>query len=79
MQDGSPTTGQGRSVTEEERELEQLERFLAHATGSPDLRGRLKGADPYEVVDIAAAEGFHFGVFTLHRSICTGYVMPRFR
>jgi hypothetical protein len=66
-------------VTEEERELEQLERFLAHAAGSPDLRGRLKGADPYEVVDIAAAEGFHFGVFTLHRSICTGYVMPRFR
>jgi hypothetical protein len=66
-------------VKEEERELEQLERFLAHAAGSPDLRARLRGADPYEVVEIAAAEGFHFGVFTLHRSVCTGYVMPHFR
>jgi hypothetical protein len=66
-------------MTEEERELEQLEHFLAHAAGSPELRARLRGADPYEVVEIAAAEGFHFGVFTLHRSICTGYVMPRFR
>jgi hypothetical protein len=66
-------------MTEEERELEQLERFLAHAAGSAAVRARLRGADPYEVVEIAAAEGFHFGVFTLHRSICTGYVMPRFR
>jgi hypothetical protein len=66
-------------MTEEERELEQLEGFLAHAARSPELRARLRGADPYEVVEIAEAEGFSFGVFTLHRSVCTGYVMPRFR
>ncbi len=66
-------------MTEEEREQEQLERFLAHAARSPQLRARLKGADPYEVVNLAEEAGFQFGVFTLHRSICAGYVMPRFR
>ncbi|MEB3353468.1 MAG: Nif11-like leader peptide family natural product precursor [Cyanobacteriota bacterium] len=64
---------------EEQREWLQLERFLAHAAQSPELQERLKGMDPYEVVEIAAREGFRFGVFTLHRSICTGYVMPKVR
>jgi hypothetical protein len=66
-------------MTEEERDLEQLKRFLAHAAGSPELRTRLRGVDPYEVMEITATEGFHFGLFTLHRSFCTGYVMPHFR
>ncbi len=64
---------------QERREQEQLELFLAHAARTPELRLRLHRVDPYEVVDIAAAEGFQFGVFTLHRSICTGYVMPSVR
>jgi hypothetical protein len=63
----------------EELEQEQLEEFLAHAARTPELRARLKGVDPYEVVEIAAAEGYHFGVFTLHRAVCTGYVMPKVR
>ncbi|MFM7753713.1 MAG: Nif11-like leader peptide family natural product precursor [Cyanobium sp.] len=72
-----------RSVAEEraaeEQEQRQLEQFLAHAARSPELQARLKGVDPYEVVEIAAAEGFHFGVFTLHRAVCTGYAMPKVR
>jgi transposase len=64
---------------DEEREQEQLERFLVHAARTPELRARLRSIDPYEAVEIAAAEGFHFGVFTLHRAVCTGYVMPRVR
>jgi Nif11 domain len=72
-----------RSVAEqraaEEREHQQFEQFLSHAAGNPALQERLRGADPYEVVEIAAAEGFRFGVFTLHRAVCTGYVMPRVR
>ena len=64
MADGSNGAEQR---TAEEREQRQLEQFLAHASGDPELQARLKGVDPYEVVDIAAAEGFQFGVFTLHR------------
>jgi len=64
---------------EEKREQEQLERFLAHAARSQELRRQLRNVDPYQVVEIAAAEGFHFGVFTLHRNVCTGYVMHRAR
>ena len=65
--------------TAEEREQQQLEQFLAHAARNPELQARLKGVDPYEVVDIAAVEGFQFGVFTLHRAVCTGYAMLRVR
>ena len=65
--------------TAEEREQQQLEQFLAHAARNPELQARLKGVDPYEVVEIAAAEGFQFGVFTLHRAVCTGYAMPKVR
>ena len=39
----------------------------------------MRGVDPYEVVDIAAADGFQFGVFTLHRAVCTGYAMAKVR
>jgi hypothetical protein len=63
----------------EEQEQRELERFLAHAARQPDLQARLKGVDPYEVVEIAAAEGFQFGVFTLHRAVCTGYAMAKVR
>jgi hypothetical protein len=63
----------------EEQEQRELERFLAHAARTPDLQARLKGVDPYEVVVIAAAEGFQFGVFTLHRAVCTGYPMAKVR
>jgi hypothetical protein len=63
----------------EEREQQQLEQFLAHAAGSPELQQRLRGVDPYEVVEIAAAEGYQFGVFTLHRAVCTGYAMQKVR
>ncbi len=63
----------------EEEEQRQLELFVAHAARHPDLQTRLKGVDPYEVVEIAASEGYHFGVFTLHRAVCTGYVMPKIR
>lgn len=63
----------------EEREQQQLEQFLAHAARTPELQARLRGVDPYEVVDIAAAEGFQFGVFTLHRAVCTGYAMAKVR
>jgi hypothetical protein len=65
--------------TAEEREQRQLEAFLAHTARTPSLRARLQGVDPYEVVKIAATEGFDFGVFTLHRTVCTGYAMPRVR
>lgn len=61
----------------EAQEQEQLERFLAHAAVSERLRRRLGGLDAYQVVAIAAEEGFEFGVTTLHRAICTGYVMRR--
>lgn len=61
----------------EAEEQEQLERFLAHAAESATLRRRLSGLDAYQVVAIAAEEGFPFGVTTLHRAICTGYVMRR--
>jgi hypothetical protein len=64
-------------VSSEAAEQEQLERFLAHAAGSGALRARLGGLDAYQVVAIAAEEGFHFGVTTLHRAVCTGYVMRR--
>jgi hypothetical protein len=74
---------EGGSVSEqravEEREQLQLEQFLAHAARTPELQARLKGVDPDEVVDIAAAEGFQFGVFTLHRAVCTGYAMAKVR
>lgn len=73
----SRTVAEQRSV--EEREQEQLEQSLAHAARTPDLQERLKGVDPYEVVEIAAAEGYQFGVFTLHRAVCTGYAMPKVR
>jgi hypothetical protein len=73
----SKTSAEQRSA--EQQEQLALERFVAHAARRPELQARLKGVDPYEVVDIAAAEGFHFGVFTLHRSVCTGYVMPKLR
>lgn len=63
----------------EEQEQRKLERFLAHAARTPDLQARLKGLDPYEVVELAPADGFHFGVFTLHRAVCTGYAMPKLR
>jgi hypothetical protein len=63
----------------EEQEQRELERFLAHAARQPDLQARLKGVDPYEVVEIAAVEGFQFGVFTLHREVCTGYAMAKVR
>ncbi|WP_048018007.1 Nif11-like leader peptide family natural product precursor [Synechococcus sp. GFB01] len=73
----------GRTAAEqraaEEQEQQQLEQFLAHAARSPELQARLKGVDPYEVVEIAAAEGYRFGVFTLHRAVCTGYAMPKVR
>ena len=74
---------ENRSVEEqraaEEQEQRELEQFLAHAARNPDLQVRLKGVDPYEVVEIAAAEGFQFGVFTLHRAVCTGYAMAKVR
>jgi len=60
-------------------EQQQLERFLDHAAASAELQRRLKGLDPYQVVAIAAEEGFAFGVFTLHKAVCTGYVMRRQR
>ncbi len=63
----------------EEQEQRNLERFLAHAARHPELQARLKGVDPYEVVEIAAAEGYDFGVFTLHRAVCTGYAMGKVR
>lgn len=63
----------------EEREQELLERFLAHAGRTPALQARRKGVDPYTVAEIAAAEDDHFGVFTLHRAVCTGYAMPKVR
>jgi hypothetical protein len=73
----------GRTVADqraaEEQEQRQLEEFLAHAARSPDLQARLKGVDPYEIVEIAAAQGYHFGVFTLHRAVCTGYAMRKVR
>ena len=37
-QDGCIRGHQESRMTEEERELDQLERFLAHAAGSPELR-----------------------------------------
>ncbi|MFM8276318.1 MAG: Nif11-like leader peptide family natural product precursor [Cyanobium sp.] len=49
-----------------------MERFLAYAAHHPELQARLKGVDPYEVVEIAAAAGFSSSVFTLHRPVCTG-------
>ena len=58
-------------------EQEQLDRFLELVEQSPQLRSRLKGADPYTVVEIAEQEGFQFGVVTLYKSTCTGYVMKR--
>ncbi|MEA5392170.1 Nif11-like leader peptide family natural product precursor [Cyanobium gracile UHCC 0139] len=61
----------------EAAEQEQLESFLAHAAASETLRVRLGGLDAYQVVAIAAEEGFQFGVTTLHRAVCTGYVMRR--
>ncbi|PSB37202.1 Nif11-like leader peptide family natural product precursor [Aphanothece minutissima] len=61
----------------EQDEQDQLERFLAHAAGSERLQRRLSGMDAYQVVAIAAEEGFAFGVTTLHRAVCTGYVMRR--
>ncbi|MCP9796082.1 Nif11-like leader peptide family natural product precursor [Cyanobium sp. Lug-B] len=61
----------------EQDEQEQLERFLEHAAASETLRTRLSGMDAYQVVAIAAEEGFAFGVTTLHRAVCTGYVMRR--
>ncbi|WP_216910809.1 Nif11-like leader peptide family natural product precursor [Synechococcus sp. CCY 0621] len=61
----------------EAEEQDQLERFLAHAAISERLRTRLSGLDAYQVVAIADAEGFRFGVTTLHRAVCTGYVMRR--
>lgn len=63
----------------EEEEQRQLELFIAHAARHPDLQTRLKGVDPYEVVEIAASEGYDFSVFTLYRAVCTGYVMPKVR
>ncbi len=63
----------------EREEQEQLERFLEHAAASETLRTRLSGMDAYQVVAIAAEEGFPFGVTTLHRAVCTGYVMRRAR
>lgn len=63
----------------EEEEQRQLEAFLAHAARTPALQAQLRGVDPYQVVEIGAAEGFHFGVFTLHRAVCTGYAMPKVR
>jgi hypothetical protein len=72
---------ESRSVADqraaEEREQQQLEQFLAHAARIPELQTRLRGVDPYEVVEIAAAKGYRFGVFTLHRAVCTGYAMPK--
>lgn len=61
----------------EAEEQDQLERFLAPAAISERLRTRLSGLDAYQVVAIADAEGFRFGVTTLHRAVCTGYVMRR--
>jgi hypothetical protein len=61
----------------EGEEQEQLERFLVHAAASERLRTSLRGVDAYQVVAIAAEEGFRFGVTTLHRAVCTGYVMRR--
>lgn len=43
------------------------------------LQQRQSGPHPNPYVDIAAAEGFQFGVFTLHRAVCTGYAMPKVR
>ncbi len=63
----------------EEEEQRNLERFLAYAARHPELQARLRGVDPYEVVEIAAAEGYDFGVFTLHRAVCTGYAMGKVR
>jgi len=61
----------------EREEQEQLERFLAQAAASERLQRRLGGTDTYQVVTIAAEEGFAFGVTSLHRAVCTGYVMRR--
>ncbi len=63
----------------EEQEQRELELFLARAARTPGLQARLKRLDPYEVVELAAAEGFHFGVFTVHWAVCTGFVMPKVR
>ena len=60
-----------------EREEPDVGRFLVHAADSPELHRRLRGADRYEVGEIAAAEDLQFGGFTLHGSICTGSVMRR--
>ncbi|WP_094592432.1 Nif11-like leader peptide family natural product precursor [Vulcanococcus limneticus] len=57
-------------------QLEQLEHFLTHAARTPGLRARQHDVDPYEVVEIGAAEGFQFGIFTLHRAVCTVLAMP---
>ncbi|MEB3352635.1 MAG: Nif11-like leader peptide family natural product precursor [Cyanobacteriota bacterium] len=76
MADSRPVAEQRAA---EDREQQQLEQFLALAARTPALQARLKGVDPYKVVEIAAAEGYHFGVFTLHRAVCTGYAMPKVR
>lgn len=54
----------------EEREQQQLEQFLAHAARTPELQTRLRGVDPYEVVEIAAAAGYPAC------SPCTGLFAP---
>jgi hypothetical protein len=61
------SNGMAEQRAAEEREQQQLEQFLAHAACNPELQARLKGVDPYEVVETAAVEGFQLGVFTLHR------------
>ena len=73
----SPLQCQAATGMDDQREQDELERFLDHAAASPELGARLKGRDPYEVVEIAEAEGFHFSTFTLHKAVCTGYVMRR--
>ncbi|MEB3361769.1 MAG: hypothetical protein VKI42_06550 [Synechococcaceae cyanobacterium] len=63
----------------EEPEQQQPAPFLVHAACTPELWSRLRGVDPDEVVDIPAAEGYKFGVFTLHRAVGTGCARPKVR
>ncbi|WP_216904425.1 Nif11-like leader peptide family natural product precursor [Synechococcus sp. CCY 9618] len=60
-----------------DKEQDQLDLFLERVSCSPELRSRLRGADPYAIVAIAEELGFCFGVFTLHRATCAGVVMKR--
>ena len=62
---------------DEDEEQPQLDAFLAHTLRTPALRARLRQVDPYEVVEIDAADGSEFEVFIHHRVVCPRFALPK--